>query len=84
MRLYSGTTKSLIEDSTFNRIVTGWRLGDDGRWKIKSFTVLEESGIGCGCSQSDRSTPGLSCRKSGYQYSAGVFGENLIGGKVSN
>jgi len=30
--------------------VTGWRLGDDGRWRIKSFTVLEESGIGCGCS----------------------------------
>ena len=37
--------------------VTGWRLGDDGRWRIKSFTVLEESGTGCGCSHPDTSNP---------------------------
>jgi ketosteroid isomerase-like protein len=29
--------------------VTAWRLGPDGRWKVKSFTVLEESGTACGC-----------------------------------
>ena len=29
--------------------VTAWRLGRDNKWKVKSFTVLEESGTGCGC-----------------------------------
>lgn len=26
-----------------------WRLGNDAQWKVKSFTVVEESGMGCGC-----------------------------------
>jgi ketosteroid isomerase-like protein len=29
--------------------VTAWRLGRDNKWKVKSFTVLEESGTACGC-----------------------------------
>jgi len=29
--------------------LTAWRLGRDNKWKVKSFTVLEESGTGCGC-----------------------------------
>jgi ketosteroid isomerase-like protein len=29
--------------------VTAWRLADDGKWRVKSFTILEEYTFGCGC-----------------------------------
>jgi ketosteroid isomerase-like protein len=31
--------------------ITVWSLGYDAQWRVKSFTVFEGSGHGCGCAQ---------------------------------